>query len=70
MSDPLPQGPVRLTDREELERKLLAEVRLLEREFQEARPAEKEAVGERYREALQRFNDVILKRPPSSSEHL
>ena len=70
MPDPLPQGPVRPTDREELERRLLAEVKLWERAFLEAAPDQKEAVGERYRAALQRFNDVILKRPPSSSEHL
>jgi hypothetical protein len=70
MPDPQPQGPVRPHDREELERKLLAEVKQLEREFQEASPDRKEAVGERYRAALQRFNDVILKRPPGCAEQL
>jgi hypothetical protein len=55
--------------RERLEEQLLAEVKQAEIEFQKAPPDQKEAVAERYRQALRKFNDLILDRkPPCSSE--
>jgi hypothetical protein len=64
----MPHGPHDRTIREKLEEQLLAEVRQAELEFQNAPPDQKEAVAERYRQTLQRFNDLILDRkPPGSS---
>jgi len=54
--------------RQQLEEQLLAEVKQAELQFQNAPPDQKEAVAERYRQALRRFNDLILDRkPPGSS---
>lgn len=50
--------------REQLEAQLLAELKQAEIEFQNASPDQKEAVAEGYRQALQRFNDLILERKP------
>jgi hypothetical protein len=63
-----PQPPHNRQSRERLEEQLLAEVRQAESEFQNAPADRKEAVAERYRQALQQFNDLILDRkPPGSS---
>ncbi len=71
MSAANPQGPPNRQSRERLEEQLLAEVRQAESEFRNARPDQKEAVAERYRQALQRFNDLILDRkPPGTSREL
>lgn len=68
MPAPKPQGPHDRQSRERLEEQLLAEVKQAEFEFQNAPPEEKEAAAERYRQTLQRFNDLILDRkPPGSS---
>jgi TRAP-type C4-dicarboxylate transport system substrate-binding protein len=54
--------------RQRLEEQLLAEVKQAEIEFHNAPPDQKEAVAERYRQTLRRFNDLILDRkPPGSS---
>jgi hypothetical protein len=69
MPAPNPQGPNPQHSRERLEEQLMAELKRAEYEFQNAPPEQKEAVAERYREALQRFNDLILNRkPPGCSE--
>ena len=63
-----PQTPPNRQSREQLEEQLLAEVRQAESEFRNASPDQKEAVAERYRQALQRFNDLILgRKPPGTS---
>jgi hypothetical protein len=68
MPAPHPQGSYYRQDRERLEEQLLAELKQAEAQFQNATPDQKEAAAERYREALQRFNDLILdRRPPGSS---
>jgi hypothetical protein len=68
MPAPMPQGPQDRQLRERLEEQLLAEVKQAEVEFQNAPPERKEAVADRYRHALRRFNDLILDRkPPGSS---
>jgi hypothetical protein len=68
MPAPHPQGSYYRQDRERLEEQLLAELKQAESQFQNATPDQKEAAAERYREALQRFNDLILdRRPPGSS---
>jgi hypothetical protein len=68
MPAPNPQGQHNRQLRERLEEQLLAELKQAEFEFQNAPPDQKEAVAERYHEALQRFNDLILdRRPPGSS---
>jgi hypothetical protein len=64
-----PQGPYHRQTRERLEEQMLAELKQAEAEFQNAAPDQKEAAAERYREALQKFNDLILDRkPPGSAE--
>jgi len=64
MPAPKSQDPQSRQSRERLEEQLLAEVRQAETAFRNAPPDEKEAVAERYREALQRFNELILDRKP------
>lgn len=56
--------------RQELEARLLAELKHAENEFQRAAPDGKEAAGERYRHVLERFNTFILghKIPPGSTD--
>ena len=68
MPAPKPGGPPDRQSRERLEEQLLAELKQAEFEFQNAPAEEKEAAAERYRQILQRFNDLILDRkPPDSS---
>ena len=68
MPAPNSQPPFSRQYRDRLEEQLLAQVRQAESEFQNALPDRKEEVAERYRQALQRFNDLILDRkPPGSS---
>lgn len=68
MPAPKLEGPDDRRLREQLEAQLLAELKQAELAFQNAPPDQKEAVAERYRQALQRFNDLILDRkPPGSS---
>ncbi|HEV3334344.1 MAG TPA: hypothetical protein VG096_25330 [Bryobacteraceae bacterium] len=69
MPAPNPQGSYDRKCRDRLEEQLMAELKQAETEFQKAPPDQKEAVAERYRLALQRFNDLILnRRPPGSSD--
>ena len=69
MSPFRPEGPLRRPTREQIEDQLLAELKRREAEFHNASPQEKEAAGERYREALERFNDLIVDRklPPGTA---
>lgn len=55
--------------RQQIEAELLLQVRRAEAEFRDATSDEKEAASERYRDALQRFSDLILDRrvPPGLS---
>jgi hypothetical protein len=53
----------------ELEEQLLQELKQAEAAFHAAKPEEKEAAGQRYREALDRFNNLIVHRKaPGTSE--
>lgn len=63
---PDPLGPSRPKTRQQLEAELLAELKRAETAFHEASPDAKEGAAERYRAALQRFNDVVVARkiPP------
>ena len=71
MPAPNPQGPYQRQARERLEEQMLAELKQAEVAFQNASPDDKEAAAELYRDALQRFNDLILDRkPPGSSTDL
>jgi hypothetical protein len=56
--------------REELEARLLAELRDAEAAFHRASPDEKPEAENRYRQALERFNEIIVHRrmPPGSAE--
>ena len=68
MPAPMPQSPHNRQLRERLEEQLLAEVKQAETEFQSAAADQKEVAADRYRQALRRFNDLILNRkPPGSS---
>jgi len=69
MPVPNPQGPYHRQSRERLEQQLMAELKQAESAFHNAPPEQKEEAAERYREALQRFNELILDRkPPGSAE--
>lgn len=67
MPAPKPEGPNDRRLRDQLEAQLLADLKQTELEFKNAPPDQKEAVAERYRQALQRFNDLILDRKPPGS---
>ena len=64
-----PSGNPERESRQELEKRLLAELKHAESDFQSAAPDQKEAAGERYRHVLERFNTFILghKVPPGSA---
>ncbi|MBZ5577462.1 MAG: hypothetical protein LAP40_12950 [Acidobacteriia bacterium] len=53
--------------RHQIEDELLTQVRQAEAAFKQAPADQKEVAGERYREALQRFSELILDRrvPPA-----
>ena len=67
MPAPMPHGPHDRQYRERLEAQLLAELKQAEFQFQNAPQDQKEAAAERYRQILQRFNDLILDRKPPGS---
>ena len=67
MPAPNPLGPSPRQPRERLEEQMLAELKQAEAEFQNAPPDQKEAATERYREALEKFNNFILDRKPPGS---
>jgi DNA-binding FadR family transcriptional regulator len=65
--------PVRVSQiaaRQQLEARLLLELKTAEAAFQSALPEEKAEAGRQYREALDRFNDLILnRRAPGPPRH-
>jgi len=58
------------TRREEIEERLLVELKEAEAAFQTASPEQRDAAEARYRDALDRFNEVIVYRriPPDICE--
>jgi hypothetical protein len=56
--------------REELEQRLLAELKEAETAFHQALPERKEEAENHYRRALERFNEIIVHRrmPPCTAE--
>jgi hypothetical protein len=70
MPSPHPNQPPHGRRREELEERLLAELREAEAAFHLAGPEEKPEAENRYRQALERFNEIIVHRrmPPGSAE--
>ena len=62
MPTPQPQGRPLPQSREELERRLLAELKSAENVFRNAAPDQKEKASERYRAALERFNSLVVDR--------
>jgi hypothetical protein len=54
--------------RQQLEARLLRELKAAEALFQSALPEQKEQASRQYREALDRFNDLILNRRTPGSE--
>jgi predicted metalloendopeptidase len=54
--------------RQQIEKELLAAVKQAEADFHSAPANEKEAAGERYRTALDRFNALIIAPSPTQPE--
>lgn len=68
MPEPSPDNASHNRLRQQLEEQLLAELKAAEVAFRTAPPGEKEAASDRYRQALERFNEVIVhRRMPAGS---
>jgi hypothetical protein len=70
MAEPQSKQPPYGSRREELEQRLLAELKEAETAFHQAPPGQKEQAENRYRQALERFNEIIVHRrmPPGTAE--
>jgi hypothetical protein len=68
MSAHQPVHVSQMAARQQLEARLLRELKVAEAVFQSALPEQKAEASRQYREALDRFNDLILNRGPSGSQ--